>query len=343
MTDIDSRPGLFSIRAEMSRQHGDALASLTQAVAVAATIADSIRRTGRLTLIGMGGSHYMNRVVEPLYRRMGIDAVALVASELLYAPLPDHPTTALLVSQSGRSVEILRLLEHAPGRQERFGLTLNADSPLARAVPSLVGAGGAEKAYAATRSLLITQALHAAVLQALGMDLSDMLAILKAPLMVPPPAELLREAIALLADCQTVAFSGRLELQGLAEAGSLCLTELGRVPALALEGGQFRHGPLEMLSPAIGVVLLRNAGETAALTARLAETCLETPMRPVVFDVSGEPPVPGALTFQFPRLTGLAAVAAILPAMQSLLVELAARRVADVGIPRRSAKVTDRE
>ena len=49
----------------------DALASFAGADMVAAQIARNARETGRLLLIGMGGSHFVNRVAEPVYRSLG--------------------------------------------------------------------------------------------------------------------------------------------------------------------------------------------------------------------------------------------------------------------------------
>ncbi|TMV37802.1 aminotransferase, partial [Thioclava sp. BHET1] len=59
--------GLRAIRAEMARQYGDALASLDAAEARAAEVAGSLKRTGKLLLLGMGGSHAVGRVVEGIY------------------------------------------------------------------------------------------------------------------------------------------------------------------------------------------------------------------------------------------------------------------------------------
>src|SRR5581483_12274729 len=112
--------GLELIRDEMRRQHADALASLDQARGVAKRVAVSVRRTKRLVLLGMGGSQYVNRIAEPLYRAQDIDATALVVSEVLRAPLPPGESslgipilqrTVLLTSQSGEYGEILRYAE----------------------------------------------------------------------------------------------------------------------------------------------------------------------------------------------------------------------------------------
>ena len=89
-----SRPeSLLAIDREMARQHADALASFTANREVAARAAASLKKTGRLLMLGMGGSHAVARAVEPYYRALGIDAVSLPVSEQLAAPLPRPSST----------------------------------------------------------------------------------------------------------------------------------------------------------------------------------------------------------------------------------------------------------
>lgn len=330
--------GLTLIRDEMRRQHADALASFDAAGAMAAQIAASIRRDNRLLLIGMGGSHWVNRAVEPIYRGLGIDASAVVASELLEQGLADFGRTAILTSQSGASGEIIALLAMSAGAERRFGLTLEADSPLGRTLPALIGAGGSEKAFAATRSLFISLALHGAVIAKLGGDVTAARDLLRQPIAADVTA-----AISALAHHKAFVLSGRGALQGIAESGALCLMELARVPALALEAGQFRHGPLEILGPEIGVILLRGAGSLGEAAPGLAKTAMSAGTQPVVFDASGMAAIPGAATVAFPKLDGLAAIFAVLPSLQQLLIEIAIRKVERVGEPLRSSKVTGLE
>lgn len=335
MSDAAKPSGLALIEAEIRRQHADALASFAGAAMRAAEIARNARETGRLLLIGMGGSHFANRVAEPVYRALGLDASAIVASEILAQPLPDRARTAILTSQSGGSGEILQLLERPAGHERRFGLTLGAESALAKAVPSLIGVGGVEKGFAATRSLLLSLTLHAAVATALGQSPTDTLARL-----LTPPEPDVDEAIEHLASFKTFIFSGRAELAGLGESAALFLMELARLPALSLEGGQFRHGPLEVLSPEVGVVILRPAGVMAASASHQVRSCLDAGTRPIVFDVSGEEPVEGSLNLILPRSEGLPAAIAILPSLQRVLIQVAGRRVERLGEPIRSTKVT---
>ena len=333
-----TRPeGLLAIDREMARQQDDALASFRGNGAMAARAAASLRRTGKLLLLGMGGSHAVGRAVEPLYRRLGIEAIALPLSEQLGAPLAIEGRTVFITSQSGESAEVLRWFEETGGNPETFGFTLEENAFLARTAPCLVGHGGTEKAFAATRSLTVSFSLHLAILAALGEDVSQAVEALDNP---GEPA--IDAALAALSTVRSVVTSGR-RLQGLAEAIALGFTELSRIPCFSLEGGQLRHGPMEMLSPEVGIVLFRSDDATTDLVSAMATSVVEAGAKLVVFDASGRPPVPGAVTIAFAPLTGLAAVFAMLPTAQRLMIAFAAARVENAGTPVRSTKVTRSE
>ena len=335
MMETTKPAGLLAIDAEMARQHSDALASFDPAKAQAR--ADAIRCNGRLLMLGMGGSHAVARTVEPLYLELGIDALALPLSEQLGAPLPLAGRTVLVTSQSGESAEVIRWFD-LPGRPaDVFGMTLEGGSSLARLAPSLVGHGGTEHAFAATRSLTVTLALHLSVLEALGVDAAPALAALGVP-ELPDVAP----ALVALADVRGVVTSGR-RLQGVAEALALGLTELSQRPCFSLEGGQLRHGPMEMLGPDLGVILFRGDDPTAPLVTAMAQSVTQTGSPLVLFDASGLAPVDGAVTIPFAKASGLAAVFAMLPTAQRLMIGFAAARVADTGTPLRSSKITRTE
>lgn len=333
--------GIDQLRHEMARQHRDALTSLQGARAQAGPIARAIRTRGRLALLGMGGSHWINRAAGDFYRAAGIDTTEHVVSEYMRAPLPGDPAM-LVTSQSGRSGEVLRLIEQGLASPVAYGLTLEGDSPLATALPSLVGAGGREAAYAATRSQTITLALHAAVLEALGVDISEAEAVLKAgPQPLPAGAE---AAIATLARAPVAVMVARGgSAQGVMDAAALCLMEIARLPVLGLEAGQFRHGPFEMIQPDSAVMMLRGAGSASDDLGPLAKECVAHGILPIIVDASGRGPVEGALTVPLDPHKGLALAFAALPVIQDILVSAAARRLPDAGLPRRSSKVASAE
>ncbi len=331
-----TRPaGQVAIETEMARQMADARATFDSPGKAAESLAESLRLTGRLVLLGMGASHAANRAAEPIYRAMGVDAVALPLSEQLGAGLPLADKTVILVSQSGESAEVLRWLETGRAGQV-FGLSLNAEATLARSVPTLVAAGGPEHAFAATRSLTLTLVLHLAVLARLGHDPGPALAMLDAATPDVGPA------IAALAGTRCIVTSGR-RLQGVAEAAALGLCELSRSPAFALEGGQLRHGPMEIMGPELGVVLFASDEAGAPLVPGMARSASEAGSPVVLFDSSGAAPPEGVTTVTLPKSAGMAAILAALPAMQRFMVGFAATRVEDVGTPCRSSKVTRTE
>jgi fructoselysine-6-P-deglycase FrlB-like protein len=338
MTAERPRPaGLAAIDREMARQHADAISSYEAAQPMATRAAASLKRTGRLLLIGMGGSHAVNRAVEPLYRALGIDTVALPLSEQLGQPLPIAGRTIFVTSQSGESAEVVRWFNETGGTEETFGLTLEGSSFLASAAPSLIGTGGTELAFAATRSLTVTFALHLAILATLGDDPDAAIAALKTP-----EDHDIAAALTALENVATIVTSGR-RLQGIAEALALGLTELSRRPCFSLEGGQLRHGPMEMLGPEIGVVLFRGFDETAGLVTAMATSAVETGAPVILFDASGEAAVAGAVTIRFAPATGLAAIFAMLPVAQRLMIAFADARVENAGTPVRSTKITRSE
>lgn len=335
---MKTRPeGLLAIDREMARQREDALTSYATAQERAQALAASLKRTGRLLLLGMGGSHAVGRAVEPLYRAAGIDAMALPLSEQLCAPLALEGRTVLITSQSGESAEVHRWFRETGGSADTFGMTLEEGSFLARTAPSLVGAGGTERAFAATRSLTITFSLHLAVFAALGLDPAPALTAL-----AKPEEPSIEPALAAFDGVHTVVTSGR-RLQGVAEALALGLTELSRLPCFSLEGGQLRHGPMEMLSPRTGIVLFRGADPTAPLVTAMAASVVEAGAPLVIFDCSGAPPVAGATTVPFRAAEGLAAVFALLPTAQRFMVAFADQRVENAGTPVRSTKITRSE
>jgi fructoselysine-6-P-deglycase FrlB-like protein len=338
MSSNENRPvGLQAIDREMARQHADALASYADNTEIAARVAASLKSTGKLLLLGMGGSHAVSRAVEPLYRSLGIEAIAVTLSEQLGQPLPIADRTVIVTSQSGESAEVLRWFTETGGTKDTFGLTLEAGSSLAKAAPSLVGAGGTELAFAATRSLTVSFALHLAILAALGADPTVALAALNAPEVIG-----IEPALAAFTKVKTIVTSGR-RLQGLAEALALGLTELSRLPCFSLEGGQLRHGPMEMLGPDIGVVLFRGNDATAGLVTVMAASAIEAGAPVVMFDASGEEPVAGSTTIKFKPASDLAAIFAMLPVAQLLMIAFAAGRAENAGTPVRSTKITRSE
>ncbi|MBV1868319.1 MAG: aminotransferase [Marinosulfonomonas sp.] len=332
--------GITQLRAEMARQFQDASASYKPSDPMAKRIAQTIRSKGRLLLLGMGGSHWINRAASPYYAQAGIDVSCHILSEYMRAPLAGEPAM-VLTSQSGASGEIARFLDLGLASDASFGLTLGPDSPLACRLPALVGVGGPETAYAATRSYLVALAQHGAILHNLGLDVGPFKDMLLG--MVAVDARERQRAIDHIASCDNGVMVARGNQQGIMDAAALCLMEIARLPVLGLEAGQFRHGPFEMVGSKTALVMLRGPGPVADDLANIAQECVTYGIVPVIVDSSGKIPVSGALNVILPTASGLALGVTALPVIQDILVSAAARMVTDAGLPQRSTKVTSGE
>jgi fructoselysine-6-P-deglycase FrlB-like protein len=327
--------GVALLEAEMVRQHADARDLIEQNQELTKEIAASVAATGRLVLTGMGTSHYGNRVAEAALRGAGLDATAIVTSELLNSLEIPRRRTLILVSQSGESGEIAAYLGRQKEAANEYGLTLARGSPLARARRCMVAPGGAERAFASTRSFFVQVAGLSAICRALGADVGEPSIAIREPKITDHQA-----ALEHLAGIKQFVLSGRGMLQGVAEAASLNLMELARVPVLAQEGGQLRHGPMEILGEKVGVILIRADDAFAGRVASLAAEVVAAGSPVVAIDASGGEPIPGAVTLATPRGTAFGAALGLLPTLQRLVIGLASRLVENVGEPLRSTKVT---
>ena len=327
--------GHKQLLAEMGRQREDALDTIARLRPHAGAHAKLIADAGRLVLLGMGGSHWINRTAEPHYRALGIDATAHVLSEAMRAPLAERGQIRIVTSQSGASGEIVRYLDEHAASDRIIGMTLDPDSPLAKCGRVLIGAGGVETAYAATRSLVVTLAMHAVLLETLGADIADFENALRADDAIDTGA-----ATDMLAGCRNAVIVGRGPMQGVADAAALSFMELARIPVLGLEAGQFRHGPFEMVDRDSAVVFLRGSGFEGDNIDGIAAECVDAGLHPLVFDFSGKGDIDGCLTVRLTMREGLAAAVSVLMAVQKAIVAASARMAADLGVPLRSKKVT---
>jgi fructoselysine-6-P-deglycase FrlB-like protein len=318
---------------ERSRQRRDACDSFAQAIEPAGRIAHRLRSAGRLALIGMGGSHFINRIVEPMYRIAGLDATAHTASEMAQAGLPQGERATIITSQSGASSEIQALLTAPRHLSDCFGLTLETDSPLTRSMPCLVGVGGSERSFAAARSAVVTLALHGAILDCLGLSQTEAMRWVA----TSRDAAVERAADSLLSVSNATVVASTI-LRGVGESLGLTLMELSRMPVQALELAQMRHGPMEALGDGSGVVAIVEEKESVAF-AEIEAACAASRSKLVVFDMGGRMRDGHAMRVPIPAGPGIATAIDIVIAGQSLAIHMASQRFSDAGSPRLTRKV----
>lgn len=221
----------------------------------------------RIVLTGMGSSLHG---LYPLHLRLvdaGRAVVSVEASELLhYQPrLLGDGVLLVLVSQSGRSAEIVRLLETCGDRVVTLGVTNTADSPLARqTTASLVTHAGAEATVACKTHLAAQMALAWLGTALTGGDpAGDREALESARSGVGHYLirwrEHVEELASLMGGTRALYYVGRGPSLGTARTAGLITKEATHRPSEGMSSAAFRHGPMEMLDE--GVVVLVFAGE----------------------------------------------------------------------------------
>ncbi len=234
-------------------------------------------RFERIVLTGMGASYH---AVYPLYLELvehGCNAALFETAELLHYSGAALTARTLLVSvsQSGRSVETVRLLDAVAGRVRTIGVTNTPGSPLAaRADVTIMTQAGAEtsvscKTYVAM--LVALEWLSAALRRA---DRAEIEGALRE---AAPAAESylggwearVRALSGLLEGTRSLFVTGRGTSLAAAGTGGLILKESARFHAEGMTCSAFRHGPFELTGPEVAVLVFAGDPRTAALNQNL--------------------------------------------------------------------------
>jgi len=306
-------------------------------------------RWRRVVLTGMGSSYYACR---PLYLRLlkeGVTPVMVEAGELIHYErdwlTPD--TLVIAVSQSGRSAEIVRLLECARGQSEIVGVTNTADSPLAtESTATLLMHAGIESTVSCKTYLTTLLALDWLGDVLCGADRALLLDQARAA--VEPMRDYLcrwpahvAELRPALEGVEHIFVAGRGASVAAAGTGGLILKESTHYPAEGLSAAAFRHGPFELLSDAVFVLVLEGDARSAAFSRKLAADVREAGGRSALVTALVSTSAEGV--FRIPECAErIRPLMEILP-VEMLTLALAAIKGREPGRFELSAKVTEME
>jgi glucosamine--fructose-6-phosphate aminotransferase (isomerizing) len=250
---------------------------------VAPAAAEIARRVGRgdfrrVVLTGMGSSHLG---LVPLHLRLveaGLAPASVESSELLYYEegLLGPETLLVLVSQSGRSAEIVRLLDVVRGRGvSTLAVTNTPTSPLAREATATVLTHAGEEATVSCKTYLAAQMALAFLGEVLAGGDPGAARDALAPTVAGTAAYLaawrghVEWLAARLAGVRAVYYAGRGPSIAAARSAGLITKESTHRPAEGMSSGAFRHGPMEMLGPAVCLLVFAGAARTRALNEAL--------------------------------------------------------------------------
>lgn len=231
----------------------------------------------RIILTGMGASLYASYLALPGFSQTGLPVAAIETSELIHSQYQSLTNRTLLIaiSQSGQSIEILQLLRKLPAHCHLVGITNTPNSPLHQhaSTPLLMQAGPETsvscKTYTATVTTLAW--LIQVILGTPTTEASDSLL----PLASSISAYLsdwrshLHALATQFQNTKNIFLLGRGSSLAAAYTGALICKEAARFGVEAMSSPAFRHGPIEMTSPATAALILQGTAPHATLNQQL--------------------------------------------------------------------------
>jgi glucosamine--fructose-6-phosphate aminotransferase (isomerizing) len=225
----------------------------------------------------MGASLFASVSLEYRLCSRQIDATVIEAAELLhYRHKGYSDATVVIISRSGESVEVARLLRLLKGRQTIIGISNERGSLLAREsdislhIGSLADEMVAIQTY--TGTLLAGYLLDCAIDDRTDCGKEEVEALL------PSFADLVSGCLsqrerwdAFLEIGSPVHLLARGPSCSSALEGALLFNEVAKFPAVGMPLASFRHGPVELVDKNFRGLIFAQVGETQDLNLALAE------------------------------------------------------------------------
>jgi glucosamine--fructose-6-phosphate aminotransferase (isomerizing) len=249
-------------------------------------------RFRRIILTGMGSSYFAAMAGAFALNRFGFPAAAELTSTLLYYGASRIADCDLLIacSQSGGTIEVVKLLTElgAKNRPPVIAVTNQPGSAVAGLADVVMATnvppdhGVAVKTYGATTLTLLWLAMRLAGRPDAEWS-AEATKAAAAVEQVNQSAEAWRRQGHELLGVPAAAVLGRGPSLSAAWAGALLFNEVAKAPAWAEDGGEFRHGVWEAVSPGFLACVLNAHGPAEALGRSLAAELTDFGARVLTF------------------------------------------------------------
>ena len=239
----------------------------------------------RIVLTGMGASLNAAYPAWVTLVQSGLPAIWIDTAELIhYAPSLITPKTLYwLFSQSGRSAEIVSSLDFdlLPQPGAMIATVNDLESPLARATTEFNGFSVCVPVNAKVEKTVSTRTYVN------SLAVSQLAALVLSGMESAPAIEAMQETAASMQEYletweiriqrigESLGFPKQLVLLGRGPSlaatytGALILGEAAKYSAVPFQAGEFRHGPLELVSPDLSALIFAGPRETRELNVRL--------------------------------------------------------------------------
>jgi len=237
----------------------------------------------QIIFTGMGSSYFTSHAASCLFNEFKIHSFAINASELLHYNLSlfERETLLVCLSQSGESFEIQEIIKNLPESVHCVGIINEEKSTLAHnADVALLCKAGKEK-MTSTKTYVATTLVSFILGWYISGNWKDdkisminrMVSNFKSDLTNYQPW--VDETLAFLGDLQIIQIIARGPAFSTASQSALMFKEATRIPASGILGGEFRHGPMEMVTEGFKAILFAAKGKTLTQSLKMAEDITE--------------------------------------------------------------------
>jgi glucosamine--fructose-6-phosphate aminotransferase (isomerizing) len=265
--DIRTQPD--SLEGVLRHQSGIGKTALLEAA--------SLLRSGRRVLItGMGASMFASMPLHSYLLSRGIDSVLIEAGEMLhYGHVAFRDDVVVMVSRSGESVEVAKLLAILQDRQPIIGVSNEPGSLLSQRSDISLHIGSMSDEMVAVQTYTGTLV----ALYLLSQALEDRLETARADVaaLLPALAQMIADGFDesqswrdFLRDRAPVYLLGRGPSLASAREGALLFNEIAKSAAVGMEAASFRHGPVEVVDQSFRGIFFVPDGPTRDLNLALS-------------------------------------------------------------------------
>jgi glucosamine--fructose-6-phosphate aminotransferase (isomerizing) len=249
--------------------------------AILSKISEQYKRAdfNRIIFTGMGSSYFTALLGASLLRNAGFSAYAINSSELLHYQLPvlNEKTLLICISQSGESYEIKELLEKITGGVTCWSITNSPAGLIAEMADNVLLLNAGREAMASTKtyvcSILVCLILdwvlmnqwNDSKIKEIDSVISDVSKI------VADEGEWAQSISDFLGEVNFLEIIGRGPSYISALQAALMFKEVAKIPAEGILGGEFRHGPIEIVREGFKAILFAPEGKNYQQGINLTE------------------------------------------------------------------------
>ncbi len=232
----------------------------------------------QIIFTGMGSSYFTSYAAACLFNSLGIRSYVVNTSELLYyhTLLINKKVLVVCISQSGESFEVVKFLEELSPDVFCIGVSNEDKSFLTQnAKESLLSKAGKEEMTSTKTYTTITLVIAILGWYLAGEWGKEKIALIKKLIsnieeFLLGHKNMINDGFNFFGDVEFVQFIGRGPLYASARQGELMFKEAAKIPAAGTMGGEFRHGPMEMVKPGFKSVLFAADGATYNQSIKMA-------------------------------------------------------------------------